>query len=183
MSSPSNPCRNPSANCCPILRPSSAAPGPSIPSRVLIPAEIPVPILVPASLAIPASFAFPLPLHHSANGSAIKSSHRILAFPNRSAFCQSSVRVMPLNFVFIFSTLLSTRSMKLSSADSMAGTMPVSQSAAPRIYGDSLSPNAFFAPSTALPSRVREPCRLSSMVSDIFLAAPSAWLIASDSLS
>ena len=182
IASKSNPSEKPFAKDAPMLTPSSRVSPMSIPNMAMTPTFKPVPIPAPMSCAKSANFAFPVLFHHSENGSAINSSQAILTFPKKSASCHSFVSAIALNFLCILSILVSSQSINSSNPCSTAGICAVSQSARPLTYGDNLSPKDIFTPSTALCSRVMEPCRLSSMVSDIFAAAPSALLIASASL-
>ena len=116
----------------------------------------------------------PLLPAHFVNGSAISVSHAISTFPNRSAFCHSWELVIPLTVLLIPSALPSTKSIKFVSAAVAAGVASVIASTTPRMYGVSLWPKLFCTPSTALCIRVMEPSRLSSIVSAMSCAAPSA---------
>ena len=146
----SKPSENPFANDFPILTPSFTLSDTSIPRSISRDVEMPVPIAFPKSAAFSASMAFPVVFHHSPNGSAISSSHAIFTFPRKSAFCQSSDAVISPILSLNCSTFTSTQSIISSSADWIAGICPVSQSAKLLTYGDSLSPNDIFTPSSAL---------------------------------
>ena len=182
IASKSNPSLNPFAKDAPMLSPSLTVSEISIPNIVIIPNRSPLPIPLPMSPANPANFALPVLPHHSRNGSKINSSQAIFTFPKKSASCHSFVLAIALNFLCRRSIWVSNQSINSSNPCSTAGICAVNQSARPLTYGESLSPKDIFTPSTALCSRVMEPCKLSSIVSDIFAAAPSALLIASASL-
>ena len=182
IASESNPSANPFANEAPTLAPSFNVSDTSTPRSVSIPSFNPVPILVPISPAMSAIFCFPVLFHHSLNGSAIKSSQAIFTLPKKSAFCHSSLCVISLNFRFIRSTLVSTQSIISLSPCSIFGIWSVNQSAIPLTYGDNRSPNEIFTPSIADCNNVIEPSKLSSIVSDILDAAPSALFMESASL-
>ena len=116
----------------------------------------------------------PLLPAHFVNGSAISVSHAISTFPKRSAFCHSSELVILFTVLLTPSALPSTKSIRLVRAAVAAGVASVIASTTPRMYGVSLLPKLFCTPSTADCIRVMDPSRLSSIVSDMSCAAPSA---------
>ena len=130
MLTPFMPSAKPSANWRPMLLPSSTTDETSIPIKAIIPVEIAVPMPNPISRATPATFVFPDPFHQSENGSATNSSHAIPIFPNKSAFCHSSVAVNSSIFAFVFSTKRSNEFIAVRRAFSTSGTLFVSQSRA-----------------------------------------------------
>ncbi len=127
----SNPCEKPFAKEAPIDTPSSMVSDMLIPSSVIKPNFKPEPIPLPISFAILANVAFPVVFHHSENGCAINSSHKICTFPKKFAFCHSFVSAISLNLRFIYSIFLSTQSIKRSSPSSIAGIKSVSHLAIP----------------------------------------------------
>ena len=130
MLTPFMPSAKPSVNWRPMLLPSSTTDETSIPIKAIIPVEIAVPMPNPISRATPATFVFPDPFHQSENGSATNSSHAIPIFPNKSAFCHSSVAVNSSIFAFVFSTKRSNEFIAVRRAFSTSGTLFVSQSRA-----------------------------------------------------
>ena len=179
MLTPFIPSVKPSANWRPMLLPSSTTDETSIPIKAIIPVEIAVPMPTPISRATPATFTFPDPFHQSENGSATNSSHAILIFPNRSAFCHSSVAVNSSIFDFVCSTKRSKEFIAVRSAFSTSGTLSVSQSSASIRYGLNFSPKDIFMESRAPVNSSNFPARLSIMISAISCAAPELLLICS----
>ena len=157
-----------------MLLPSSTAPDASKPKRARMPLLSPLPRVSPKLPIFSVSHGFPVLSHHAPKGSATILSHAMLILPQMSALAHSSEPVnssMVARRPAIFSSMVS---MTLLMTSSTAGIFVVSQSANCRTYGDRREPRDSFTPSTADFNRVMLPCILSSMVSLICWAAPSA---------
>ena len=146
----SKPAAKPSANERPMLTPSSAPWDMSMPSRARSPTFNAVPMPEPTSPATDAIFSLPVLSHHSRNGSAIISSHRILTLPKKSASWKSAPPVISASLSLKLSAFSSNQSMKSDIDCSTSGICAVIQSANVRRYGASLEPSDNLASSTAL---------------------------------
>ena len=144
------------------------------PRRALMILVRPEPMVCPMDSAFPAN--------HEENGSAISLSHAMCILPNKSAFAQSAPDVNSPIVRRTSAIFASTLSNARFTASPSAGICAVIHSMNSRRYGLIRSPPISFTLSAALCRSVMEPDRLSSMVSCISFAAPSAPCIALVSL-
>ena len=146
------------------VRPPSSPPGRSLKAELNRFPMIPEIVVAPFSLA------------HCVSGSAMRVSQAMSIFPMKSASFQAEVR-------FICSTSSLKPSKKFETKSPSFGSCPVMESTKDLTTGSIPSPKLSLTPSRADCISVTEPARLSIIVSDIDLEAPSAPSMASASLS
>ena len=170
----SKPCLKPSMKLLPMVLPSSTAPDASKPRIARRPWLMPLPSVSPNPPTFSTSQGLPVLSHHALKGSATILFQAMPILPQMPALAHSSELVNSEMVALRPAILLSMVSMTRPMTASTAGILVVSQSANWRTYGDNLDPRDSFTPSTADCKRVMLPCMLSSMVSLICWAAPSA---------